>query len=136
MVGGQRNERNKWIHIFEGYSGVIFFAAINEYDLTLFEDNYSNRFQETLNLFDQILNSRWFVNSNFVLFLNKIDLLKEKLKYSHIEDYCEDYKETIDRIDPNGENDDFENACAYMRGQFESCKSKDSNQTLTIHLHV
>lgn len=32
-VGGQRNERRKWIHLFEGVSAVIFCAAISEYGL-------------------------------------------------------------------------------------------------------
>jgi hypothetical protein len=31
-VGGQRNERRKWIHAFEGVTAVIFVAAISEYD--------------------------------------------------------------------------------------------------------
>lgn len=31
-VGGQKNERRKWIHLFEGVSAVIFCAAISEYD--------------------------------------------------------------------------------------------------------
>ncbi|KAF7830407.1 guanine nucleotide-binding protein alpha-2 subunit isoform X1 [Senna tora] len=30
-VGGQRNERRKWIHLFEGVTAVIFCAAISEY---------------------------------------------------------------------------------------------------------
>jgi len=29
-VGGQRNERRKWIHLFEGVNAVIFCAAISE----------------------------------------------------------------------------------------------------------
>lgn len=32
-VGGQRNERRKWIHLFEGVTAVIFCAAISEYGL-------------------------------------------------------------------------------------------------------
>jgi len=32
-VGGQRNERRKWIHLFEGVSAVIFCVAISEYGL-------------------------------------------------------------------------------------------------------
>lgn len=28
-VGGQRNERRKWIHAFEGVTAVIFVAALN-----------------------------------------------------------------------------------------------------------
>jgi guanine nucleotide-binding protein G(t) subunit alpha 3 len=29
-VGGQRNERRKWIHLFEGVTAVIFCVAISE----------------------------------------------------------------------------------------------------------
>jgi len=42
-VGGQRNERKKWIHCFEGVDAVIFVAAISEYDQKLFEDSTTNR---------------------------------------------------------------------------------------------
>ena len=31
-VGGQRSERRKWIHCFEGVKAVMFLCAINEYD--------------------------------------------------------------------------------------------------------
>ena len=31
-VGGQRNERKKWIHCFENVTCVIFVAALSEYD--------------------------------------------------------------------------------------------------------
>ena len=34
-VGGQRSERRKWIHAFEGVKAVIFLTAINEYDQVL-----------------------------------------------------------------------------------------------------
>jgi GTPase SAR1 family protein len=42
-VGGQRNERKKWIHCFEGVTAVIFVAALSEYDQKLFEDASTNR---------------------------------------------------------------------------------------------
>jgi GTPase SAR1 family protein len=42
-VGGQRNERKKWIHCFEGVTAVIFVVAISEYDQKLFEDASTNR---------------------------------------------------------------------------------------------
>ena len=37
-VGGQRSERKKWIHCFEGVTAIIFIVAMSEYDLTLVED--------------------------------------------------------------------------------------------------
>ena len=37
-VGGQRSERKKWIHCFEGVTAIIFIVALSEYDLTLAED--------------------------------------------------------------------------------------------------
>jgi hypothetical protein len=42
-VGGQRNERKKWIHCFESVTAIIFVAAISEYDQKLFEDATANR---------------------------------------------------------------------------------------------
>ena len=37
-VGGQRSERKKWIHCFEGVTAIIFIVAMSEYDLSLAED--------------------------------------------------------------------------------------------------
>jgi len=39
-----------------------------------------NRMEETLNLFDEICNSRWFRETDMILFLNKRDLFQEKIK--------------------------------------------------------
>ena len=35
---GQRSERRKWIHCFEGVTAIIFCVAMSEYDQTLRED--------------------------------------------------------------------------------------------------
>ncbi|KAL6534064.1 guanine nucleotide-binding protein subunit alpha [Orobanche hederae] len=78
-VGGQKNERRKWIHLFEGVSAVIFCAAISEYDQTLFEDDNKNRMMETKELFEWILKQPCFENTSFMLFLNKFDLFEQKV---------------------------------------------------------
>ncbi|KAL9313187.1 hypothetical protein ACSQ67_018639 [Phaseolus vulgaris] len=59
-VGGQRNERRKWIHLFEGVTAVIFCAAISEYDQTLYEDENKNRMMETKELFEWVLKQPCF----------------------------------------------------------------------------
>ena len=38
-VGGQRSERKKWIHCFEGVTCIIFCGALSAYDMVLVEDD-------------------------------------------------------------------------------------------------
>jgi len=77
-AGGQRAERRKWIHCFDGVTAVIFVAATSEYDQALFEDAKVNRLQEGLSLFADTCNSKWFTTTPILLFLNKVDLFREK----------------------------------------------------------
>lgn len=91
-VGGQRNERRKWIHCFDNVTAVIFVAALSEYDQVLFEDESQNRMIEALNLFDQICNSRWFHETAMILFLNKIDLFNDKIKHVNLNVCFPEYK--------------------------------------------
>lgn len=95
-VGGQRSERKKWEHCFEDVRAVIFVSAISEYDQYLIEDPEMNRMHESLNLFDQIVNSRWFNKSSIVLFLNKQDLFQEKIAKIPITVCFEDFGEDED----------------------------------------
>ena len=86
-VGGQRSERRKWIHCFENVTSIIFIAACSEYDQALVEQDDMNRMQESVSLFEQIISYYWFRESSFILFLNKRDLLREKIKKSHLKTY-------------------------------------------------
>nr|CAD7593434.1 unnamed protein product [Timema genevievae] len=51
----------------------------NGYDLVLAEDEEMNRMIESMKLFDSICNSKWFVETSIILFLNKKDLFEEKI---------------------------------------------------------
>ena len=55
-VGGQRNERKKWIHCFDNVTALIFVGAISEYDQVLYEDTSQNRLIEAVDLFEEICN--------------------------------------------------------------------------------
>lgn len=79
-VGGQRNERKKWIHCFDDVTAVIFVAALSEYDQVLFEDATTNRMTEAVQLFADICNNKYFKKSSLILFMNKRDLFEEKIK--------------------------------------------------------
>ncbi|KAL2353557.1 G-protein alpha subunit [Cryomyces antarcticus] len=78
-VGGQRSERKKWIHVFDNVQVVLFLVAISGYDHVLVEDRNGNQMHEALMLFESISNSNYFFRSALIVFLNKIDLFREKL---------------------------------------------------------
>ncbi|CEO95345.1 G-protein alpha subunit [Plasmodiophora brassicae] len=107
-VGGQRNERKKWLHCFEGVTGVLFVVSLSEYDQGLYEDDSVNRTTESLSLFEQICNSPFFKDTTIVLFLNKADIFREKLKTSPLSH----------RFPAYDGGDDFDKACAFMMAEF------------------
>jgi len=90
-VGGQRSERRKWIHCFEAVTSIIFCVALSEYDQILLEEASQNRMAESLTLFESVINSRWFLRTSIILFLNKIDLFKIKLQKVPLERYFPEY---------------------------------------------
>jgi len=90
-VGGQRSERRKWIHCFENVTSIMFLVALSEYDQVLVESDNENRMEESKALFRTIVTYPWFQNSSVILFLNKKDLLEEKIMYSHLVDYFPEF---------------------------------------------
>ncbi|KAM9595511.1 guanine nucleotide-binding protein G(t) subunit alpha-2 isoform 5-T7 [Morphnus guianensis] len=90
-VGGQRSERKKWIHCFEGVTCIIFCGALSAYDMVLVEDDEVNRMHESLHLFNSICNHKFFAATSIILFLNKKDLFEEKIKKVHLSICFPDY---------------------------------------------
>ncbi|XP_026780662.1 guanine nucleotide-binding protein G(olf) subunit alpha isoform X2 [Pangasianodon hypophthalmus] len=58
-VGGQRDERRKWIQCFNDVTAIIFVAASSSYNMVIREDNSTNRLRESLDLFRSIWNNRF-----------------------------------------------------------------------------
>ncbi len=50
-----------------------------------------NRMRESLALFEAIVGYPWFKKSSVILFLNKKDLLEDKIMHSDLADYFPDY---------------------------------------------
>lgn len=90
-VGGQRSERKKWIHCFENVMSIIFVVNLADYDQVLLEESSQNRMIESLELFDSVVNSRWFMNTSIILFLSNVPQFKRKLAYSPLSNYFPDY---------------------------------------------
>ena len=70
-VGGQRDERRKWIQCFNDVTAIIFVTACSSYNMVLREDPSQNRLRESLDLFKSIWNNRWLRTISVILFLNK-----------------------------------------------------------------
>ena len=90
-VGGQRDQRRKWIQCFNDVTATIFVVACSSYNLTLREDESQNRLTESLELFYSIWNNRWLRNISSILFLNKQDILEDKIKANIPGQRLEDY---------------------------------------------
>ncbi|EDL77221.1 rCG26094, isoform CRA_b [Rattus norvegicus] len=121
-VGGQRSERKKWIHCFEGVTAIIFCVALSAYDLVLAEDEEMNRMHESMKLFDSICNNKWFTDTSIILFLNKKDLFEEKITQSPL---------TICFPEYTGANK-YDEAASYIQSKFEDLnKRKDTKEIYT-----
>lgn len=79
-VGGQKNERRKWINFFDNCNVLLFFAPLSDYELQLAEDPTVNRMHDSLALFDQMCNSHFFKDSIILLLLNKDDIFRERIR--------------------------------------------------------
>ncbi|XP_050712293.1 guanine nucleotide-binding protein G(s) subunit alpha-like [Eriocheir sinensis] len=120
-VGGQRGERKKWIQVFDGIQAVLFLVSASCFDLVIREDQETNRLQESINIFKSVWHSRFLKNSGFIVFLNKQDILKEKVGSGknigdHFPEYA-DYKlEDKDRVD--GEDEEYLRTRCFIRERF------------------
>jgi len=123
-VGGQRNERKKWIHCFSEITALLFVAALSEYDQVLYEDEDTNRMEEALNLFDEICNSRWFKKTSMILMLNKRDLFQEKIKKVSLKKTFKDFP---------GPDFDYEAGVGYIQEQFHM-RNRDSSKHIYTHV--
>eukprot|EP00475_Leptophrys_vorax_P006813 TRINITY_DN14258_c0_g1_i1.p1 TRINITY_DN14258_c0_g1~~TRINITY_DN14258_c0_g1_i1.p1 ORF type:complete len:351 (-),score=93.44 TRINITY_DN14258_c0_g1_i1:7-1059(-) len=76
-VGGERNERKKWIHCFDDVDVVIYPCAISEYNRTLFEDEKTNRIAEHVDVFQELVNSKLLEKALFILLFTKRDIYEK-----------------------------------------------------------
>lgn len=87
-VGGQRDERRKWIQCFNDVTAIIFVTACSSYNLVLREDPSQNRLKESLVLFHSIWNNRYKLTVKLV----NGCILKRKLVFFYSNyNQCKDY---------------------------------------------
>jgi len=104
-------------------TALVFLVALSEYDQMLYEDESVNRMQEALTLFDSICNSRWFVKTSIILFLNKIDLFADKIQHSPLVDFFPEYTG----------GDDYDAACDYLLHRFVTLNQAATTKQIYAH---
>uniref|UniRef100_A0A8C6T3E1 Guanine nucleotide binding protein (G protein), alpha 15 (Gq class), tandem duplicate 4 n=1 Tax=Neogobius melanostomus TaxID=47308 RepID=A0A8C6T3E1_9GOBI len=120
-VGGQKSERRKWIHCFENVTSLIFLAPLSEYDQVLEERETINRMAESLSLFEIIIHSPWFHTTSIILFLNKTDILEDKIQTSDLKKYFPNFP---------GERQNVEHAKKFISGMYQE---RSTNKMLYPH---
>jgi len=122
-VGGQRDERRKWIQCFNDVTAIIYVTACSSYNMVLREDPSMNRLRESLDLFRSIWNNRWLRTISVILFLNKQDLLAEKILAgkSRLETYFTEFTRYVTPADAQsepGEQAEVIRAKYFIRDEF------------------
>ncbi|PAA47199.1 hypothetical protein BOX15_Mlig030909g2 [Macrostomum lignano] len=137
-VGGQREERRKWIQVFHDITAVIFVCACSGYDSRLREDPTQNRLKESIELFRTIWNNRYLKQNSVILFLNKQDTFQEKILKgkTKLEDFFEEYK-NYPQPGPDSENPKEEpeltRAKSFVRDKFQAIAQGDGQRRCYPH---
>lgn len=91
--------------------------------MKLYEDEKVNRLLESLELFAEIANSKWFTKTAIILFLNKSDLFREKIQTKDLNILFDDYT--------GGCN--YEKGVKYIQDKFVSL-NKNPNKKIFAHI--
>ena len=118
------------IIITDQIQAVLYVVAISEYDLKCFEDDNTNRLVEALDLFKEIVGGKFFNGKSVLVFFNKYDLFKEKIKVTPITEAFPDFP--VDKSDPHDENQ----VVKYIASKFLQCfDGKNIKLATPLHIH-
>ena len=104
--------------MIEDVQFIMFFTAISEYDQVLKEDGHTNLLKESVIHFNTILNHQCFKHIPVILFLNKMDLFKEKINSgrSPVQNYFPDCP--YNDHESNHESTNYDMAVEYFKQLF------------------
>jgi guanine nucleotide-binding protein G(i) subunit alpha len=88
----QQPKLRKMLHQFEGVTSIIFVVDLSSYDaIDPLSVTSQTLMMEALELFDWVVNHRWFVRSSIILFLNNVERFKQKLVKLPLRKYFPDF---------------------------------------------
>lgn len=126
-VGGARSQRLFWAPYFDLVDAIIFLAPISCFDQTLAEDRSVNRLEDSVLLWKDVCENKLLQNVQIVLFLNKIDILKDKLAAGiQFSKYVTTY---------GNRANDYESTSAYLKRKFGSILKEKSPGPRQFYCH-
>nr|WBU87318.1 G-alpha-domain-containing protein [Ganoderma boninense] len=127
-VGGSRTQRIAWYPYFDDCDAIIFLAPISCFDERLVEDRRINRLEDSFMLWKAVASSKLLAKTSIVLFLNKCDLLEQKLLSGvKVKDFVHSYGDR-----PN----DVTHATKYFAQHFRDILRKHSPEPRPFRVHM
>ncbi|KAJ6486856.1 guanine nucleotide binding protein, alpha subunit [Mycena sanguinolenta] len=107
---------------------IIFLCPISAFDQVLAEEPRVNRLADSVNLWTTIVSNKLLANTNIILFLNKIDVMKTKLESGiKLVDYVNSYA---------NRSNDLETASNYLRKKLAGIQRENSPSPRIFYCHM
>ncbi|KAI0720385.1 G-protein alpha subunit [Fomitopsis betulina] len=127
-VGGARGQRHTWVPYFDDATAIIFLAPVSAFDQYLSEDPRTNRIDDSLQLFKQICSNPLLKQAHLVLFLNKADVLAEKLARGiRVKKYITSYGDRPNEVD---------SVVSYFKAHFTQVHTRNNEGKRVLYTHL
>ncbi|RPD65675.1 G-alpha-domain-containing protein [Lentinus tigrinus ALCF2SS1-7] len=125
-VGGARGQRASWVPFFDDVNAIIFLCSTAGFNEVLLEDRTVNRLLDSFNLWKTVCSSKMLGSTQFILLLNKTDILEARLKAGiQFSNYVKSYRD----------ENDLPHVTDYLRKKFIAMHHHHSPQPRQLHVH-
>lgn len=98
-VGGQKWLRAAWAQFFDNVQAIIFVGSAGGFDQIINNGDSENRLSDSMKLFELTVNNPLLNTIDVILFLNKSDLLEDKIKRISFKKYVPQFTgKTVDSM--------------------------------------
>ncbi|KIY48417.1 G-alpha-domain-containing protein [Fistulina hepatica ATCC 64428] len=128
-VGGQRSLVTAWIPYFsDNLHSILFLAPVSAFNQVLEEAPKVNRLEDSILLWSSIVSNKLLKSTEIILFLNKCDLLKQKLEAGiKVKDYVVSFRDR---------RNDFETVTTYLQRKFAGILKDRSPVKRVFYCHL
>ncbi|KAH9923267.1 G-protein alpha subunit [Fomitopsis serialis] len=125
---GRNGQRHTWVPYFDDATAIIFLAPVSAFDQYLSEDPRTNRIDDSLQLFKQICSNPLLKQAHLVLFLNKADVLAEKLARGvRVKKYITSYGDRPNEVDA---------VVSYFKAHFTQVHTRNNEGKRVLYTHL